>query len=146
MASDETRTRADQRFEEALARSGARDPRAFYRGWLRALRERDPAAYRRAREHYDRHLVPRVAEVDADPLAEWLDYGRMLAELLAPGRTVQIDPTGRALEYTRPVPPDHLVLHLPASTREAALPVGLPARLSPAQRATYDLLVERRVE
>lgn len=138
---DPLRARADQRFEQALAESGARDPRDFYRDRLKELRERDPEAFRRALDHYENRLVPAVAAEGSDPIAEWLEYGRLLAELMAQGRTVQIDPSGRAGAYAPPVPPDHLVLHLPDSTREAALAVGIPPELSPAQRATYALLV-----
>lgn len=135
------RERADRRFERALRETGARDPRDFYREQLRALRERDEHAFRKALHHFEHELTPRVAEDGSDPVAEWLEYGRLLATLLADGRTVQVDVTGRALDYAPPVPLDHLVLHLPTTTRERAVTVGLPPTLSPAQRATYDLLV-----
>lgn len=141
---DELRQRADRRFAHALEASGARDPREFYRDRLRDLRARDEDAFERAVEHYEQKLLPAVADESSDPLAEWLEYGRVLAELTAPGKTVQIDVSGRAAAYAPPVPHDHLVLHLPDSARERALPVGLPAGLSAAQRATYDLLVKRR--
>lgn len=142
MTDQRLRERADQRFEQALGEAGARDPREFYRRRLRELRADNPDAFGRAVEYHDARLVPAVARDDSDPLAEWLEYGRFLAGLTCPGRTVQIDPTGLAAEYTPPVPLDHLVLHLPDDTRRPALAVGLPPRLSPAQRATYDLLVE----
>jgi hypothetical protein len=109
---------------------------------MRQLRETDESAFRRAREHYETRLLPTVARDDTDPLAEWLDYGRVLAELASPGRTVEIDPSGRALPYSQPVSPDRLVLHLPTSARDPAILVGLPTTLSPAQRATYSLLVK----
>lgn len=137
---------ADQRFEQALAERGARDPREFYRAALRELRERDAGAFRRALHYYENELIPRVAAPDSDPLAEWLEYGRVLAALRAPGRTVQIDATGRAEPYARPVPTDRLVLHLPDSTREPALLVGLPPELSAAQRASFELLVKGKQE
>jgi hypothetical protein len=141
MSSSELRDQANQRFEEALERTGARDPREFYRQRLRELRERSPEAYRRAIEYFETRLVPAVAAENSDPFQEWLEYGRVLARLVADGRTVQIDESGRARDYARPVPLDHLVLHLPVSSREPILLVGLPNRLSPAQRATYELLV-----
>lgn len=141
--SNPLRERADRRFEEALQTAGARDPRDFYRARLRELKERDPASYRRAVAYYEERLIPAVAEEGSDPLAEWLEYGRVLVSLSAPGRTVQIDPTGRASDYARPVPADALVLHLPAGAGEAALVLGIPAKLSPAQRASYDLLVKK---
>lgn len=144
MTRDEQRERADRRFEAAITASGARDPREFYRERLRLLREADPAAFREAVHYYESRLIPRVAEEDSDALGEWLEYGRVLAALTAPGETVQIDPSGRAEPYARPVPGDHLVLHLPTSSREPVVPVGLPPELSPAQRTTYTLLVDRR--
>ncbi len=137
------RQRADERFERTLAERGVRDPREFYRKRLRALREKSPPAFQRAREYFETRLIPALAADDSDPLQEWLEYGRFLAELSSPGRTIQIDPTGRERAYTPPVPLDHLVLHLPLATRESALVVGLPPALSPAQRATYELLVAR---
>lgn len=142
MTEQEQRERAEERFEEALARSGGRDPREYYRERLKQLRDTDESAFRRAREHYETRLLPAVASDDTDPLAEWLDYGRLLAELTSPGRTMVIDPTGRANAYSRPVAADGLVLHLPTSAREPAILVGLPTTLSPAQRATYSLLVK----
>lgn len=142
MAARELRERADRRFEQALAARDARDPRDFYRERLRDLKEGNVEAYHRAVEYYETRLLPAVAAEGSDPLGEWLEYGRFLAGLVARGRTVQIDPTGRASGYAPPVPQDHLVLHLPDSAREGALVVGIPPRLSPAQRATYDLLVE----
>ncbi|HEX2090921.1 MAG TPA: hypothetical protein VHG28_00910 [Longimicrobiaceae bacterium] len=141
MAANDLREQADRRFEQALKERGARDPREFYRGRLRELRERGPAVFQRAVAYFEERLIPAVAAEGSDPLAEWLEYGRVLAELAAPGTTVQIDPTGRSRPYAPPVPLDHLVLHLPASPGDRALVVGIPTELSPAQRATYDLLV-----
>ncbi|HEX2191279.1 MAG TPA: hypothetical protein VHG51_20380 [Longimicrobiaceae bacterium] len=141
MAAQELRERADRRFEEALKTTGARDPREFYRGRLRELRERSPEAFRRALAYFEERLIPAVAAEGSDPMAEWLEYGRFLAGLAAQGKTVQVDPLGRALPYAPPVPGDHLVLHLPDAASERALVVGIPPELSPAQRATYDLLV-----
>jgi hypothetical protein len=141
VATDSIRAIADQRFQQALTDSGARDPRDFYRERLRELRGRNPEAYRRAVEHFETRLIPAVAAEGSDPVREWLEYGRVLATLTAEGRTLQIDPGGRARGYAPPVAPDHLVIHLPGEAREPVLVVGLPTRLSPAQRATYDLLV-----
>jgi hypothetical protein len=146
VSDSDLRARADLRFQEALERAGARDPREFYRERLRELRGRDDDAYQRAVAHYETRLIPAVAAPDSDPLAEWLDYGRLLAQLTSPGRTVVIDETGRASDFQPPVPPDRLVLHLPASARDTVLPVGLPRSLSAAQRATYALLVQGRRE
>jgi hypothetical protein len=132
---------AEQRFKAALEESNARDPRDHFRKVLTELRASDPAAYREALSYYGTRLIPAVAAEGSDPLAEWMEYGRVLARLQSPGRTVQIDPTGRSHDYAAPVPPDHMVLHLPESTSRPAIVVGLPPTLSPAQRATYDLLV-----
>ena len=141
MATQETRDRADRRFEEALKQTGARDPRDFYRKRLRELREQDAEAFRRALAYFEERLIPSVAAEGSDPVAEWLEYGRYLAGLAARGTTMQVDPMGVALPYAPPVPRDHLVLHLPDAASAKALVVGLPPELSPAQRATYDLLV-----
>ena len=143
MADDDLRARADARFAGALEAAGARDPREFYRRQLLELKAANPAGFRRALEYFEQELIPAVARDESDPMAEWLDYGRVLATLAAEGRTVQIDPTGRASDYARPVPADALVLHLPDRASARAIPVGLPAALSPAQRAAYDLLVKQ---
>jgi hypothetical protein len=142
MSTTTTKEKADQRFAAALAKSGARDPRDFYRSRLRDLRTSDDMAFQKAVAYFETVLVPAVANEDSDPIGEWLDYGCLLAALMVPGAAVQIDPTGRSHPYARPIAPENLVLHLPTSTRERALAVGLPPRLSPAQRATYDLLVK----
>lgn len=141
MSPQDQRAEADRRFEETLARTGARDPREFYRQRLRELRGRDATRYAAAVEYFESRLIPAVAQADSDPLREWMEYGRYLATLVAEGRTVRIDPSGLAVEYEAYSGVDDLVLHLPAAGRDPALVVGLPARLSPAQRATYDLLV-----
>jgi|1186.fasta_scaffold452734_1 hypothetical protein len=143
MADADLRARADERFAQALAAAGARDPRDFYRKQLVELKAADAAGYRRALAYYEQELIPAVAREESDPMAEWLEYGRFLASLAAPGRTVQIDPGGRAADYARPVPADALVLHLPDRTTLRAIVVGIPTTLSPAQRASYELLVKQ---
>ena len=143
MADPDLRARADERFARVLQQTGARDPRDFYRKQLVALKAADPNAYRRALAYYDQELIPAVAREDSDALDEWLEYGRFLATLTGPGRTVQIDGAGRAHDYTRPVPPGSLVLHLPERTTAPAVVVGIPSSLTLAQRATYDLLVKQ---
>jgi hypothetical protein len=140
---DDLRARADARFEQALAQTGARDPRGFFRDQLRDLKANDAEAFRRALRYFDETLIPAVAADGSDPVAEWLEYGRLLASLTTPGRAVQIDPGGRAREYARPVPADALVLHLPDNAARPALVLGLPPRLTPHQRASYDLLVKQ---
>lgn len=143
MSDADLRARADARFQAALEASGARDPREFYREQLRALRAADRQAYDRALSYYEERLIPAVAAEDSDPLGEWLEYGRLLASLSLPGRTVLIDPSGGAADYARPVPADALALHLPESAGRPALLLGAPPKLSPAQRASYELLVKQ---
>ncbi len=139
--SDDTTAAAEQRLAEALQQSGARDPREFYRERLRELKSADPAGYEAAVAYYRDRLTPEVAAGAADPISSWTEYGRFLAESLAPGRTVCVDATGRASPYRAPAERDQLVLHLPDGKGSRALLVALPTQLSTAQRATYDALV-----
>lgn len=140
---DDLRARADARFEQALQAAGARNPRGFFRDQLRDLKVNDADAFRRALRYFDETLIPTVADEASDPIAEWLEYGRLLASLTLPGRAVQIDPAGRARDYARPVPADALVLHLPDNAAKPALVLGIPPKLTPHQRASYDLLVKQ---
>lgn len=135
--------RADRRLADALEHTGLPDPRDRYREWLRELRGRDEAAFRKALEYYDRQLVQAVAASNSDPLREWTEYGLRLAQRLRAGSAVRIDPSGRSHPTEAEAPLEDLLLHLPSSAREKALAVRLPARLSPAQEATYALLVEQ---
>ena len=139
--SEEATAEADRRLEEALDSSGARDPREFYRDRLRELKSADAGAYSVAVAYYRDRLIPDVASGSVEPLVAWAEYGRMLAESVAPGRTVSIDPTGLAHSYESPAPPDRLVLHVPQDQGARALLVSLPPELTPPQRATYDVLV-----
>jgi hypothetical protein len=137
---DDTAERADRILEEALEATGARDPREFYRERLRELKQADPEGYHVAVAYYRDTLLPEVASGQGDPLAAWTEYGRKLAQALAPGRTVSVDESGRSHAYEGPEP-GRLVLHLPDDAGRRALLVGLPPDLSSAQRATYDVLV-----
>lgn len=137
---DSLTAEADRALEAALAASGARDPREFYRERLRELKRASADAYQTAVAYYTETLLPEVAGGERDPLEAWTEYGRRLAAALAPGRTVGIDETGRAHPWER-YEPDRLVLHLPDEKGARALLVGLPPSLSDAQRATYDVLV-----
>jgi len=141
-----TQKAADANFEAALAQSGGRDPREFYRERLRELKDANPASYQEAVAFYTNELVPAVAAGSVDPLAAWLDYGVRLCEWCAPGEPVEIDPTGVRNPLSASTPPDRLVLHIPGEKRTRALLVGLPAELTPAQRATFDLLVQGRLK
>lgn len=140
MSEDQT-AEADRRLHEVLKSSGARDPREFYRDRLRELKSADAPAYSKAVAYYQDRLIPEVAAGSVDPLVAWAEYGHMLAESLAPGRTVSIDATGSAQPYESPAQPNQLVLHMPQNQGVRALLVSLPTALTPAQRATYDVLV-----
>jgi|TARA_B100001750_G_scaffold178584_1_gene146908 hypothetical protein len=134
-------TTAEQALEAALATSGARDPRDFYRERLRELKQVNPESYRAAVTYYREVLIPEVASGAGNPLDAWIEYGRTLAEALAPGRTVSIDETGKSHNYEG-VDSSGLILHLPQETGARALLVSLPVTMSSAQRATYDVLVK----
>lgn len=138
---DETQREADRRFQEALERTDARDPRDYYRDRLRDLKSRDPEAYEEAVRHYREELIPSIASGEADPLEAWRAYGRRIAQLTASGRTVEVDARGRSHAFDPPTEPDRMVLHLPDDRKERALLVSLPPEPSRAQKATYDLLV-----
>lgn len=138
------REEADRRFAQALERTGARDPRDFYREALRALKHANPEGYDQAVSYFREELVPSIASGAAEPLPAWREYGRLLAGAAAAGRTVAIDATGRAQPYTPDAPLDRLVLHLPDARNAKAILVALPSEPSPAQRATLDLLVRGR--
>jgi len=131
---------ADRLLAEALEAAGARDPREFYRTRLKELRSANPDGYAAAVAYYSDTLIPAVASGETDPIHAWTEYGRRLAVALAPGDTVRIDESGRSHAYEGP-DAGGLILHMPSESGTKALVVGLPPTLSPAQRATYDVLV-----
>ena len=139
--SDEIAEKADQLLEQALESTGSRDPREFYRDRLRDLKRTNPDGYADAVSYYRDTLIPSVADSGADALQAWTEYGRRLAEALAPGRTVEVDGTGFARPYEAPSAADRLVLHIPEDKRARTMLVALPPELTLAQRATYDVLV-----
>lgn len=141
---EKQQNRATQVFQETLERTGAKDPREFYRERLREMKAANPDAYREAVRYYEDTLIPSIAEGGADPLPAWQEYGCRLAQLTVPGKPVEIDETGRTHEHGPPTPPERMVLHIPDGGKGRALVVGLPSELSSAQRATYDLLVGGR--
>ena len=142
---DDLPTLADRRFAEQRAATGARDPREFYRGLLRDLREADEAAYREMVARYEVQIVEAVGRGEADPLEAWLAFGLELAAAAAgPGRSVAVDATGRATPLEGRPRWDQMVLYLPDG-RGRAVPVSLPPELSDAQRAALDLLVKGKV-
>ena len=135
---------ADTRFAEALAASGARDPRGYYREKLRELKQVNPEGYAEGVAYYQKTLIPSIAGGDADPLEAWRDYGLLIARLLAPGRAVAIDAEGRSRSFDPPGEHVDMVLHLPEPSRERPILVALPPQPTPAQSATYDWLVAGR--
>jgi hypothetical protein len=143
---DDPVRKADEAFARALEATGARDPREYYRKQMAELKQSDPSAFAEARDYYARVLVPAVAGGQEDPIQAWLEFGRRLAEWSGPGETVLVDGTGVAHPWSRPVPLDHLALHLPEARGGRAAAVGIPIEPTPAQRATFDLLVAMKRE
>jgi hypothetical protein len=144
MAAEDKKVRADARLEAALAQSGLEDPRPAYRERLRSLREASTEAFEQALRHYEEQTLTGLAG-EADPIEAWVEYGRVLGELTAPGRLVQVDAEGRASPYAPPPAGDLLVLHVPEETGAPILAAAVPRAASAAQRATYAMLVERRL-
>lgn len=146
MAKDDEQAEADRRFDDALERTGARDPRGRYRDLLRELRTRSQERYEELVARWQSEVIGPLARDEGDPLERWLAFGAELARTLEPGRTVVVDRTGRAEALEGAPSWRDLVLHLPEAKRVRAIPVALPPELSPAQQATVDLLVEGRVK
>ena len=133
--------KADARFAAALAATGARDPRDYYRSRLRDLKQSNPEGYAGAVAYYQSTVVPSIAEQDADPLAAWREFGLLLARLTSPGRAVAVDPGGRSRPLESPGKAEDMILHLPDARNARALLVGLPPEPSAAQMATHNWLV-----
>ncbi len=129
--------------EQALERARLADMRPLYRKLLVRLKGRDPEAFQQATRRYEEELVPAIASGEADPLAEWLAYGRWIAEKLGPGELVAIDGSGRASPFEPGTGPEPgaLLLHLPHADRVPAIALAVPADPSVAQRVTTELLV-----
>jgi hypothetical protein len=144
MAEEDRKTRAEARLESALTQSGLEDPRPAYRERLRSLRETSTSAFEQALRHYEEQTLVALAG-DADPIEAWVEYGRVLGELTAPGRLLQVDTLGRASTYAPPAASDLLVLHVPEDSAAPILAAAVPRAASAAQRAAYALLVERRL-
>lgn len=126
--------------ERALDERGLRDPRVYYRELLKRLKAKDSRAYGTAVAYHDGRLRESLAREDVDAVEEWVEYGRYLAELVAPGRTWSVDPTGLAEPYRGPPAAVALILHLPDAAGERGLVLSAPNSLTPPQKATYDLL------
>ena len=141
---DDLQQKADARFEAALAATGARDPRDYYRTRLRELRQSNPEGYADAVAYYQRTLVTSIAEQDADPFEAWQSFGLRIAQLTAAGRAVAVNPAGRSRPFEAPGRTEDMILHLPDARNRRALLVGLPPEPSAAQMATYNWLVQGR--
>jgi hypothetical protein len=137
--------RADQALRTALERTGARDPREFYRELLRELKRKDEDAYRGAVDRWRQEVIEPLARGDGDPLERWLRYGLELARAVEPGRTVIVNDTGRAEPLSSAPSWTDLVLQLPERRKVRAIPVSIPPSPTGPQRATLDLLVQGRV-
>ena len=137
--SEETRSQADARTAAALEALELRDPREHFREWLKSLRDTDPAAFAAARAYFEDKLLPRLADPASDPVAEWIAYGRHLAEQEGAGAVVAVDGMGRAHPYEDEVR-GVLILFLPDDPVQRARILSLPRHPSRAQRATCDLL------
>ena len=136
---------ADALLNQALAETGAPDPRPRYRLLLSELKRQNPSAYDEAVSRFRDVVLPSIARRESEPLTAWLDYGRHLAENLAPGRTLSLDEHGRSSPLTSPASWKDLILHVPADPRARAILVGEPPAPTRAQRATVELLVNGRV-
>ncbi|MEX2532136.1 MAG: hypothetical protein WD960_15330 [Gemmatimonadota bacterium] len=142
----EEQAEANRRLEEALTRTGARDPRPDYRDLLRTLKGRSEEEYAQAVALWEQEVIGPTARGEAEPLARWLEFGTTLADRLHPGRTVTVDRSGRAHPQEGSPSWEELVLHLPEEHGTKAIPVVVPPDLSSAQEATIALLVEGRVK
>jgi hypothetical protein len=131
---------AGRRTQEALAEGGFTDIRPAYRSVMRRLKEQDADAFAEATRRYEDVLAPALADETKDPLAAWTDYGAWLARRLGPGRLVRLDETGLATAAEPEPMPGHVLLFLPDSDREPAIPILRPAKPSPAQATALELL------
>ena len=138
---DTAKRRSDERTQNAISTAGLVDFREAYRDRLRWLKDTQPQAFNRALAHYNDILVPNIAE-GTDPIAEWIEYGKVLGNLSGVGKVLSIDETGKARPAGEAI--DGLILHLPDETGVPALALAVPAQLSDAQRATLNLLVKQK--
>jgi hypothetical protein len=138
------RQQAEDRLLAAAERLGLTDPRPSYRERLRVLREQHPDAFSRAIAHYETAVLPALAET-ADPMAVWTAYGGFLGRLTSDGNAYRVDATGRSQPFRPPVVPGELVLFVPDNAADDVLVMALPEIATPAQDATVDLLVKRKL-
>ena len=142
---DTAKAQIETRTAEAIENGPYEDFRQAYRDHLRWLKETSPRGFSNALKYYNDILAANIA-AGHDPLGEWLEYGRTLAQLSGPGKVYRIDETGRALPVTDVAGSRGVLLHLPDDINVRAFPLAIPRTLSPHQRATLDLLVNRKLE
>lgn len=142
--SDEARKAVDERLAAALESAGLADQREVYRIWMRTLKRKNVSAFREATEHYEGDVLPRLTD-SADPLGAWIEFGIVLAGMTGPGQAVSVDASGRSEAWRGEYERGRLVLYLPEDRQREALPVVVPATPSPAQEATIDLLVRKKL-
>ena len=140
---NDPKDRADARLEAALQDADQQDPRDHFRHALKVLKRANPDGFQDALRYFEEELTPAVAG-EADPLDAWAEYGEMLADALGPGRTVELDSTGRARPVEDLKAARGLVLHIPDDAAVPAVVLRYPRRPSPAQRASHELLVQGR--
>ena len=145
--SDDPTAEADSRLEEALEREGARDPREFYRDRLKELKQANAEAICEAVAYYRDSLIPRVASGEVDPSRHGPSTGCQLAQWLAPG-PVRSRWTLRGALIRAPAGASGPPASAPAGRTRADVRSwwGCRPKLSTAQRAAYDVLVEREAE
>src|SRR5690606_2897280 len=114
---DDLRAQADRRLADALEQTGLPDPRGRYRNWLRELRARDEAAFRKALEYFEQQLVPTVAQPDSDPVRARTEHGLRLAQRLRDRHRVRSDTTGRPRPTGAGAPLEDPILHPPPAVR-----------------------------
>jgi hypothetical protein len=139
-----TKEQIDERLREAHDANGLADVRELYRDRLRALRATDEDAFRKATEHYEKEVVPRILTGEG-AIDGWIAYGARICELTGSGRLMSIDESGRSRPYEPPYRPGTLVLFVPAGKGSDVLAAAVPSAMTPAQEATVALLVDRKL-
>jgi hypothetical protein len=141
----QTRALAETRLTDAAAALRLADPRPRLRERLKQLREERADSFNRAVEHYEQAVLPRLAAEEQEPLSVWLEYARFIGQSTANGRLLAIGDDGAAAAFRPPVAPGVLFLFVPDDNAVPAFIAAQPLQPSPAQLATIDLLVGRRL-
>ncbi|MDX1577254.1 MAG: hypothetical protein R3266_02170, partial [Gemmatimonadota bacterium] len=131
--------RVSDAYRRALEEHGLQDVQPSYRKLLLELKSRDAAAYEQAVVRY-REDVEGGADEGADPLPDWIAYGRWLAERIEPGSLREIESNGRARDAGEPARLGPLLIHLPDDEKRRGFLVAMPAEPSEAQQEAVSLL------